>query len=158
MSEKEPLYRKWWVWAIGAVVVLAVLTNDGESASQSSSASVAESASPTVAVVVPSQPANPWGDWYTLNEANWTALTNVLLDAGNNGIDYTFNKAIEYAENITPLPDEYAQSLFDSWLQNMRDAQMAWNNGDLQSSNTYLDDAGDDMAALTDYIGVTAQS
>ena len=147
----QPIYRKWWAWVIGAVVLFIFFGNQEEAgAPQPVSSPVAE-----VSVVVEGEEevaSNSWSEWWTINEDTWNSLVLVLTDTETNGIDYTFNKAIEYAESITPLPDAVAQAIFDEYIENMKASQLAWNNGDIVSANSYIEDATQNIVELTQFI------
>lgn len=157
----EPLYRKWWVWVIGAVVVINVFGNTSDNSSEPSS-DAAASAVPVVVEI----PENTWASWYGENATNWSMLTDALTsaeDCSNLGpaemlacVDQIFSEAIRYGNMITPMPDVAAQSTFESWLYHVEAAQDDWRSGRYDSASQHLNSAVADINNLTSYIEAAA--
>lgn len=147
VSAYEPLYRKWWVWAIAGAVVLGLFA---PSRSTDSSSLKPDTSAPNI---VPSA-QNLWGDWWTLNETNWVSLTNSFTQdfETSDEVAVAIDNAIYYGGFITPLPDARAQSLFDQWFMNMKAARAAFDAGDFNLSANLLESASLNMTGLSDYI------
>lgn len=155
VKDSEPLYRKWWVWVIGAAVVINLFgnTNNNES--------VKESLANSAPVVEPTE-EQTWIGWYTDNESNWTMLTESLMSAEDCSaldpvemlacVDQVFSEAIRYGNLLTPMPDSAAQATFDSWLYNVESARDDFRSGNYDSASTHLNLAVEDLNTLTSFM------
>lgn len=155
-ESSEPLYRKWWVWVIAGVVILGLFgpkTTTEEVTSPTISTGTADLTAPEAVPAV----ENPWGDWWILNETNWMSLSNTLSEGDYStpaSIADVLETSIYYGDKITDLPDAYAQSLFDDWLNNMKSAKIAVESGNYDMTIEFAKNAGTAMSNLTDYIEI----